>query len=239
MVEEVRVGYNTFGWTNGLAYDNLRTSAPPGWGGTGTPSFNFINGTIGPPQNFPQEFNQKQLTARYDLTWNKGSHDMKIGAEFLGWKDSGEWHLGERGVFNFRTNPADMEARFPGAIPTQWDITGLDSFATNFLQNTGNWDVDIPRPTYGVWFGDNWRVNDQLTLNYGVRYDLDQGATDPPDTKNTTVFAPLERTALPERHPRQQQRVAARRVRLERRRGQRDWSCAVAAACTTARSSRT
>lgn len=191
MVEEVRVGYNTFGWTNGVALDNLVTSAPPGWTGTGTPSFNFINGTIGPPQNFPQEFNQKQFTARYDLTWTKSGHEMKIGAEFLGWKDSGEWHLGERGVFNFRANPTDMERRFPGNDPAQWDITGLDSFATNFLQNTGNWNVDIPRPTYAIWFGDNWRVNDQLTVNYGVRYDLDQGATDPPDTKNTTVFAPF------------------------------------------------
>jgi hypothetical protein len=191
LVEEVRVGYNTFGWTNGVALDQLVTAAPPGWLGTGTPSFNFINGTIGPPQNFPQEFNQKQITARYDLTWNKSGHEMKIGAEFLGWKDSGEWHLGERGVFNFRANPADLDRRFPGNDPTQWDITGLDSFATNFLQNTGNWDVDIPRPTYAIWFGDNWRVNDQLTINYGVRYDLDQGATDPPDTKNATVFAPF------------------------------------------------
>ncbi|PHY10079.1 MAG: hypothetical protein CK533_11580 [Acidobacterium sp.] len=191
VVEEVRVGYNTFGWTNGLALADLATKAPAGWRGTGTPSYNFINGTIGPPQNFPQEFNQNQITARYDLTWNKGTHDMKIGAEFLGWKDSGEWHLGERGVFNFRANPTDMDRRFPGNDPTQWDITGLDSFATNFLQNTGNWEVDIPRPTYALWFGDNWRVADQLTLNYGLRYDLDQGATDPPDTKNSTVFAPF------------------------------------------------
>ena len=191
MVEELRVGYNTFGWTNGVALGDLVTQSPPGWTGVGTPSFNFINGTIGPPQNFPQEFNQKQFTARYDLTWNKAGHEMKIGAEFLGWKDSGEWHLGERGVFNFRGNPADLERRFPGNDPTQWDITGLDTFATNFLQNTGNWNVDIPRPTYAVWFGDNWRVSDQLTINYGVRYDLDQGATDPPDTKNTTVFAPF------------------------------------------------
>ncbi|MEZ5416965.1 MAG: hypothetical protein R2708_06445 [Vicinamibacterales bacterium] len=190
-VEELRVGYNTFGWTNGLAIADLASQAPPGWTGTGTPSFNFINGTIGPPQNFPQEFNQNMGTVRYDVTLNKGNHDMKLGAELLIWKDSGEWHLGERGVFNFRSNPSDMDRRFPGNDPAQWDITGLDGFATNFLQNTGNWDVDIPRPTYAVWFGDNWRVNDQLTVNYGVRYDLDQGATDPPDTKNATPFAPF------------------------------------------------
>jgi hypothetical protein len=191
LVEEVRVGYNTFGWTNGLGIAELGSKSPPGWGGTGTPSYNFINGIIGPPQNFPQEFNQNMVTGRYDLTWDKGGHQMKLGAEILVWKDSGEWHLGERGVYNFRANPTDLERRFPGNDPAQWDITGLDTLATNFLQNVGNWDVDIPRPTYAIWFGDNWKVNDQLTLNYGVRYDLDQGATDPPDTKNTTVFAPF------------------------------------------------
>jgi hypothetical protein len=194
MVEELRVGYNTFGWTNGLGIADLQTESPAGWRGTGTPSFNFINGIIGPPQNFPQEFNQRQVTARYDLTWTRGTHQFKIGGEFLGWKDFGEWHLGERGIFNFRANPPDLDRRFPAnAIdnPAAWDITGLDGFATNFLQNTGNWDVDIPRPTFGVWIGDNWRINNRLTLNYGVRYDLDQGATAPPDSGNPKVFAPF------------------------------------------------
>ena len=193
-VEELRVGYNTFGWTNGLAVADLQTESPAGWQGTGTPSYNFINGTIGPPQNFPQEFKQRMVTARYDLTLTRRSHDLKVGGEFLGWKDTGEWHLGERGVYNFRANPPDLDRRFPANAadnPAVWDITGLDSFATNFLQNTGNWNVDIPRPTYAIWIGDNWRVNNALTLNLGLRYDLDQGATGPPDTTNTTVFKPL------------------------------------------------
>jgi hypothetical protein len=193
-VEELRVGYNTFGWTNGLGVGDLQTESPAGWPGPGTPSYNFINGTIGPPQNFPQEFKQRMVTARYDLTWTRARHDLKIGGEFLGWKDTGEWHLGERGVYNFRANPPDLDRRFPVSAvdnPAAWDITGLDSFATNFLQNTGNWNVDIPRPTYAIWIGDNWRVNDGLTVNLGVRYDLDQGATDPPDTTNTKVFRPL------------------------------------------------
>lgn len=193
-VEELRVGYNTFGWTNGLGIPGLQTQSPPGWAGPGTPSYNFISGTIGPPQNFPQRFNQRMVTARYDLTWTRESHDLKIGGEFLGWKDTGEWHLGERGVYNFRSNPPDLDRRFPASAvdnPAGWDITGLDSFASNFLQNTGNWNVDIPRPTYAVWIGDNWRVNNTLTLNLGVRYDLDQRATDPPDTTNTKPFKPL------------------------------------------------
>lgn len=184
MVEELKVGYNTFGWTNGLGVPEMAT----------TPTYNFQSGTIGGPQNFPQEFKQRMVTARYDLTWTRGTHEVKIGGEFLGWKDTGEWHLGERGVFLFSGNPPDLDRRFPADAynqPERWDVTGLDSLATSFLQNTGNWDVDIPRPTYAIWIGDNWRLNDRLTVNYGLRYDLDQGATSPPDVTNTTEFAPL------------------------------------------------
>ena len=186
VVEELRVGYNAFGWTNGLAIPETASS----------PTFNFINGTIGAPQNFPQEFKQHMVTARYDMTRTGGSHELKIGGEFLGWKDTGEWHLAERGVYVFTSNPTDLERRFPASAantPAAWDITGLDSFSSSFLQNTGNWNVDIPRPTYAIWIGDNWRVNNSLTLNLGVRYDADQGATDPPDVKNTTVFKPKTR----------------------------------------------
>lgn len=29
------------------------------------------------------------------------------------------------------------------------------------LKNTGDWNVDIPRPTYALWYADWWRVNDR------------------------------------------------------------------------------
>jgi hypothetical protein len=53
------------------------------------------------------------FTGRYDLTMNPGRHEMRIGGEFLGWRQTGEWHLIERGTYNFRANPQDLERRFP------------------------------------------------------------------------------------------------------------------------------
>ena len=182
--EELRVGYNSFGWTNGLG---LASSVAK-------PTYNFINGTIGAPQNFPQRFDQHMGTARYDVTLTRSNHELKIGGELLGWKDTGEWHLAERGVYVFTSNPPDLERRFPASAvdnPAAWDTSGLDAYSSSFLQNTGNWNVDIPRPTFGVWIGDNWRVNSSLTLNLGIRYDLDRGATAPPDVTNTRVFKPF------------------------------------------------
>ena len=56
--------------------------------------------------------------------------------------------------------------------------------------NFGDWTIDIPRPTLAVWFGDTWRMNTQLTINYGVRWDADTGALDPPHVSTPVTFDP-------------------------------------------------
>lgn len=183
-VEELKVGYNTYGWRNGLAIAEMAT----------VPTYNFLGGAIGGISSFPQRFTQRMVTARYDASLTRGTHHLKAGGEFLGWKTTGEWRLVERGLYNFRQNPPDLERRFPEASvdrPEHWDVSGLDAYATNFLQNNGDWTIDVPRPTYAIWLGDTWRVHDRLTVNLGVRYDLDRGATSPPGVVHRTDFAPF------------------------------------------------
>ena len=80
---------------------------------------------------------------------------------------------------------------------SRWDLTGLDPLALRYERfsaltgfdnlgkcpiagGCGNWNLDIPRPTYAIWLGDTWAINDRLTANYGIRYDLDWGAMSPP-----------------------------------------------------------
>jgi hypothetical protein len=184
-VQELKIGYNHFDWANLLGYESLLE----------TPDYVFPGVTFGGPRNFPQNPGQNMFTSRYDLTWHRGSHDMKIGGEFLYWKDSGFWHILRRGEFIFTQDLSEAEflRRFPVGSEgdsSRWDVSGLDSIVQRFNQNTGDWTFDIPRPTWAVWIGDNWRVNDRLTLNYGVRWDDDLGATAPPDVGelNTTTF---------------------------------------------------
>jgi Carboxypeptidase regulatory-like domain len=183
-VEEVKVGYSTYQWASALAIPEMAR----------TPTYNFPGGSIGGVDTVPSNFTQRMVTGRYDFRTTRSRHDVKWGGEFLGWRQTGAWHLGERGTYNFRAAPPDLDRRFPADAvnrPDRWDVSGLDDIATNFLQNVGDWTVDIPRPTYAVWLGDWWRVSPRVTLNYGVRYDLDRGATSPPDITNRTVFAPL------------------------------------------------
>src|SRR5262245_35527717 len=183
-VEEVKVGYSAFQWASELAIPEVGRA----------PTYNFPGGSIGGVDTVPSRFTQRMFTGRYDFRSTRGGHDVKWGGEFLGWKQTGAWHLGERGTYNFRASPLDLDRRFPADTvnrPERWDVSGLDDLATNFLQNIGDWSVDIPRPTYALWFGDWWRVTPRVTLNLGVRYDLDRGATSPPGISNQTLFAPL------------------------------------------------
>ena len=183
-LQEVKIGYTHFDWQNLLAVPALAN----------TPNYVFPGGIIfGQRRNYPQEFFQNTISARYDLTMTAGRHDMKFGGEFLRWHDTGSWELLSRGEYIFTSTPADLARRFPIDAwndPSRWDVSGLDSIAQRFDQNFGDWTIDIPRPTWAIWFGDTWRMAEQFTVNYGVRWDADWGALDPPHITTKATFDP-------------------------------------------------
>ena len=184
VLQEVKVGYSHFDWKNLLNQPALADQ----------PNLVFPGGVnFGQRRNYPQEFNQDTYSVRYDLSLHQGSHDWKIGGEFLRWHDTGQWQLLSRGEFIFTSTPPDLARRIPQDAwndPSRWDLTGLDSRVQRFDQNFGDWTIDIPRPTFGFWLGDTWAVNNRLTLNYGIRYDLDWGAIAPPHVTTQVTFDP-------------------------------------------------
>jgi hypothetical protein len=191
-LQEVKIGYTHFDWQNLLAVPSLAN----------TPNYVFANTVIfGQRRNYPQEFFQNTISARYDLTMTAGRHDMKVGGEFLRWHDTGQWQLLSRGEYIFPSIPADLARRFPVDAwddPSRWDVSGLDPLVQRFDQNFGDWTIDIPRPTWAVWFGDTWRMADQFTVNYGVRWDADWGALDPPHITTQATFDPAPGWTYPD-----------------------------------------
>ena len=165
VLQELKVNYFHYHWLYG-----------PAAGVPSTPTYSFPGLSLGTPSNYPQNWFEDFTTTRYDVTWHKGSHDIKIGSEFRLGKDSGDWQKGVRGTMSFSRLPSDAATRFPagGALdPSQWDLSGLDSTATRFTINYyRNDNFDIPRPMFAGWIGDTWRLPRGVTLNLGARYDV-------------------------------------------------------------------
>jgi len=199
MTQEVKVGFNNFQWANkGL----------PEVGDTFQYSFPGL--TLGKPYNYPQWLYQNNIESRYDLSWHKSKHDIKMGGEFIYAHITALWFLQQQGIMTFTSVPADITTRIPQNQPydvSKWNLTGLDPLVQRFERNynRGDWTLDVPGPTWSVWLGDTWRLNNQLTLNYGIRWDDNWNvATTPGVIPNSIPIdngSSAARTNIPEMAP--------------------------------------
>jgi Carboxypeptidase regulatory-like domain len=102
-------------------------------------------------------------TARYDrlyeivdnLSHQAGPHAFRIGTDFL---------------YN------DLTITFPQSIRGNYAFSSLTNFQkgiySTFTQSFGNSVVPQTNPNIGFYGQDEWKINQRLTLNAGVRYDL-------------------------------------------------------------------
>ena len=183
-------GYNGFAWFNdAIPTNDVQFYNTPYF----VPQIQFPGLTLGGQRNYPNYTWQDTYSTRVDANWNAGSHDTKFGGEFLRVQDTKNWSLNRRGTYVFSTRPSDaeLERRFPADAwndPAHWDISGLEPYLQRFDINFHpDYIVDIPRPTIALWFGDNWRATDHLSINLGIRWDADWGATDPPLVTDTVI----------------------------------------------------
>ena len=191
LIHELKAGYNNFQWANqGL----------PQVGNTY--EYRFPGLTVGKPYNYPQWLYQHYTDGRYDLTWNKGNHDVKFGAEFIYARVNALWYLQREGIMTFTSVPADINSRIPFDAPydvSRWNLTGLEGIAQRFERNynRGDWTLEVPGPTWAVWIGDTWRLGNNLTVNAGLRWDVAWNAAATPDTVENTILIDNGSAAAP------------------------------------------
>ncbi|MBI3493761.1 MAG: TonB-dependent receptor [Acidobacteria bacterium] len=191
LVMEIRGGYNGFSWLNDAlsGMDTQFHSAP-----FRVPEFSFPGLTLGGQRNYPNYTWQDTFSGRYDMNWQRDRHQIKFGGEFLRVRDTKNWSLNRRGTYVFTSRPstAELERRFPADAwndPSHWDISGLEPILQRFDINFHpDYIVDVPRPTWALWFGDNWRVTNNLSVNLGVRWDADPGAMNPPKVIDRVIL---------------------------------------------------
>ncbi|HEX8561041.1 MAG TPA: TonB-dependent receptor [Pyrinomonadaceae bacterium] len=124
-----------------------------------------------------------QLTDNFSVL--RGNHSLKFGGEYL---------------YN------DLNIVFPGALQGVYTFTSLANFLSGsysqFQQAFGAPSQAQKNPNVGVFARDEWRARRDLTLNFGLRYDL-QYLPDPVETDADNVaprfgfaYSPNEKTVI-------------------------------------------
>ena len=181
-LNEIKGGYNGYHWTidSQTGWQGGNFPGAPVRGG-GSVRINLRGYAIGTPTNLPQAIGQHMVSIRDDLTYSfnkSGRHDLRVGAEYIRNLDYLNWCSFCNGAIdaNNAAVPANIEQLFPvWNDASTWNLAPLSPIAVRYRQSIGRFDFDTPRQMYAGWAQDDWTISRRLTLNLGVRYDLDVG----------------------------------------------------------------
>jgi hypothetical protein len=129
------------------------------------------------PYSYIERTEQRyQFADNFSLT--KGRHNMKFGVDFNYIATDATFTVNYGGVYDFGTfssanlgfvSPIPGDA-FPNLSAVQAYGAGLPG---DFIQGFGSPHDSFPNKPLGAFWQDSWRVSPNITLNYGVRYDIE------------------------------------------------------------------
>jgi len=119
----------------------------------------------------------QRVETRYQFTdnfaWSIGRHDVKFGGDFNYLPLKATFTVNYGGVYDFGSfslSPFGFPSSFPSLSALQAYGAGLPG---DFIQGLGSPSDSFTNKPLGVFLQDSWRIHHNLTLNYGVRYDVE------------------------------------------------------------------
>jgi hypothetical protein len=97
---------------------------------------------------------------RDDVSWTKGAHQLKFGFSWAIYKKTQDAFANTEGNFNF-------DGSFTGNDFADYLLGYAQQYQEDAVKISGQWN-NISTAAY---LQDNWRVNNRLTLNLGLRWD--------------------------------------------------------------------
>jgi hypothetical protein len=131
----------------------------------------FPSAIFGPASNNPQWWKERIFQANESISyflpaWH-GEHRMKAGFQYQRSYYQGELPSHSYGQFNFSKDPSNFNDPSTYSAPTSYSVS-LGDFHYNYLN-----------PVYGAYFQDDWTAAPRVTLNVGIRYDVEPSVTNP------------------------------------------------------------
>ena len=169
MLNEFRAGYNRYTFTNAPVFSGIPISADLGIvnanrnanlgggaliGGNGNLEYTGDYGLYAVPENTYQLLDS--------LSYSHGRHTFKFGANAIRRDVSFFRPIAGKGFFNIG------QGDFTGYEPSELMVGFIDNYsigAQSGFFGTRNYEI-------GMFGQDDWKVNQRLTLNLGIRYDI-------------------------------------------------------------------
>lgn len=132
--------------------------------------------------------------ASEQIVWSKGKHNLRTGAEYRLYHFYPFQVIDPTGNFSFSQTGTERD---PNATPAITEGFGLASF----LLGVGNFSFEHREPLtlyhhYAAGYvQDDWKVKPRLTLNLGLRYDVETGTGEAHD--RLTYFDPNAQAPIP------------------------------------------
>ncbi len=131
------------------------------------------------PYSYIQRVEQRYQFAD-NFSWTVGHHDMKFGADFNYLPFQATFTVNYGGVYDFGSfSAANLGFSFPAAlnVPSFPSLSAVQAYGAglpgDFIQGIGSPSDSFKNIPIGLFWQDSWRVTPHVTLNYGVRYDVE------------------------------------------------------------------
>jgi hypothetical protein len=188
-------------WSRDFEYENSTEPLPdepktaPAYPGvfaafTRVPDINLTNGVEFGTATFlerPQFPNEKKNQVFDMLTWSKGKHTFKVGADFSHVKDTADnlrFYAGSYAYSNINDfiidalNAASGPLVTPGTTNPMVCATSTRTagrcYTSNYQQAFGGTAFTFTENLWNFFAQDDWRVHPRLTLNLGLRWEYQQ-----------------------------------------------------------------
>ena len=129
---------------------------------------------------------EKRYQFTDNFSWSIGRHATKFGGDFNYLPLKATFTVNYGGVYDFgslaasNALPTADYGLLVSALPANFPIAGLSPVQAygfgvpgDFIQGLGSPSDSFSNKPLGLFWQDSWRVNHKLTVNYGVRYDVE------------------------------------------------------------------